>query len=66
VLATPEHPDLYDTDGSHPSLAGSYLAACVLFATLFGESPVGIASEAAGLNRAAIEMLQRAAEGGAV
>ncbi len=29
--------ELYDEDGSHPSLAGSYLAALTLAATLFGE-----------------------------
>ncbi|MDF1766906.1 MAG: hypothetical protein P1V29_11025 [Gammaproteobacteria bacterium] len=28
-------------DGSHPELEGTYLAACVVFATLYGESPVG-------------------------
>ena len=38
------HPDvtLYDADGSHPTPAGSYLAACVFAGTLFGvrvESP---------------------------
>ena len=33
--------DLYTSDGSHPSPSGSYLAACVLFATMTGESPVG-------------------------
>ena len=33
---------LYDTDGSHPSTSGSYLAACVLFAALTGDSPVGL------------------------
>lgn len=33
---------LYDKDGSHPSPAGSYLAACVFVATLFGENPVGL------------------------
>ena len=33
--------DLYSADGSHPSLAGSYLAACVLYATMTGDSPVG-------------------------
>ena len=33
--------DLYTTDGSHPSISGSYLAACVLFATMTGNSPVG-------------------------
>lgn len=37
------HPDinLYHSDGNHPSLAGTYLTACVLFATLYGDSPVG-------------------------
>ena len=34
--------NLYDTDGSHPSTSGSYLAACVLFAALTGDSPVGL------------------------
>ncbi len=33
---------LYDPDGSHPTLAGSYLAACTFFATLFHESPEGL------------------------
>lgn len=35
-----ERPDLqlYDPDGSHPSLAGSYLAACVFYTVFFGES----------------------------
>lgn len=28
-------------DGSHPNLAGTYLAACVVYASLYGESPVG-------------------------
>jgi hypothetical protein len=60
VLQMPGHPELYDRDGSHPSIAGSYLAACVLFATLFGESPVGIASEIDGLSGAEIALLQGA------
>ncbi|MFT4761492.1 MAG: hypothetical protein ACI9XO_004059 [Paraglaciecola sp.] len=34
--------DLYDPDGSHPSYAGSYLAACVFYATIFDKSPVGL------------------------
>jgi len=41
VLATNPHPVLHDKDGSHPTLAGSYLAACTLFATMFGERPEG-------------------------
>jgi hypothetical protein len=33
--------DLFQPDGSHPSAAGSYLAACVLYAALAGRSPAG-------------------------
>ena len=32
---------MYGADGSHPSWAGSYLAACVLYATLTGQDPRG-------------------------
>jgi hypothetical protein len=34
--------DLYDPDGSHPDYEGSYLAACVFYATIFDKSPVGL------------------------
>ncbi len=34
--------DLFSADGSHPSLAGSYLAACVFYASIFHKSPQGI------------------------
>lgn len=34
--------DLYYEDGSHPSPAGSYLAAAVLHATLLGRNPLGL------------------------
>ena len=34
--------DLYSSDGKHPSKAGSYLSACVLYATIFQKSPVGL------------------------
>jgi len=36
------HPEieLYDSDESHPSLAGSYVAACTFYASLFHKSPV--------------------------
>jgi hypothetical protein len=33
---------LYQPDGSHPQPAGSYLTACVLYATLYNKSPVGL------------------------
>jgi hypothetical protein len=33
--------NLYQADESHPTLQGTYLAACVFYATLFHKSPVG-------------------------
>ncbi|MCP3141742.1 SGNH/GDSL hydrolase family protein [Pyxidicoccus xibeiensis] len=46
-----QHPDvpLYLDDGSHPTPAGTYLAACTLYATLFGRSPEGLATSARGI-----------------
>lgn len=38
VRATHPEIDLYAPDGSHPSVAGTYLAACVFYCTLFHES----------------------------
>jgi hypothetical protein len=61
-LAKHNEPVLHDKDKSHPTLAGSYLAACVFFAVLFGESPVGIDLEVSGLSPANAGLLQRAAQ----
>ncbi|MFI5310320.1 MAG: hypothetical protein ACHQQ3_03740 [Gemmatimonadales bacterium] len=36
------HSALFRNDGSHPSGAGTYLAASVLYATLYGRTPVGL------------------------
>jgi hypothetical protein len=46
-----QHPGiaLYVDDGSHPAPAGTYLAACTLYATLFGRSPEGLALSARGV-----------------
>jgi len=33
---------LHDKDGSHPNPLGTYLGACVFYATLFGGNPVGL------------------------
>ena len=43
-LARKLRPDikLYDPDGSHSSTTGTYLTACVFFAVLTGESPIGL------------------------
>jgi hypothetical protein len=45
-----KHPsvELYIADGSHPTAAGTYLAACVFYATIFGRSPVGLPSKIVG------------------
>lgn len=54
-------PLLHDKDMSHPTLAGSYLAACVFFAALFGESPAGVVSDLKGLSQSDAELLQKTA-----
>lgn len=52
--------NLYSGDGSHPSLEGSYLAACTFYASLFRQSPVG-ATFIAGLDPTVAGQLQAAA-----
>ncbi|MCB9230690.1 MAG: T9SS type A sorting domain-containing protein [Bacteroidia bacterium] len=49
--------ELYQADESHPSLAGSYLVACVFYASMFAKSPVG-AYIPAGLNSTDAAILQ--------
>ena len=51
---------LWQADGSHPSMAGTYLAACVLYASITGRSPDGLV-ETAGLTPADAAILQRIA-----
>jgi hypothetical protein len=54
-------PVLYDRDQSHPTPAGSYLAACVFLAVLLKENPVGIQSDIAGLEEPDVPLLQKVA-----
>jgi hypothetical protein len=62
VRGMPEAPELYDPDGSHPTPAASYLAACVIFARLLGASPEGLpASAGLGLPADQVTLLQRVA-----
>jgi hypothetical protein len=56
-----DRPVLYDRDQSHPTLAGSYLAACVFLATLLKANPVGIERGPAGLDPDDRTLLQQAA-----
>ena len=51
---------IYKKDIKHPSVAGSYLAACVFYAALFHQSPVG-SVYTAGLEREQASILQRVA-----
>jgi hypothetical protein len=60
-LAQHDKPVLHDRDGSHPTLAGSYLAACVFLAVLLNENPVGIESGPDGLEKQDLAALQAAA-----
>ncbi len=60
-LSEHESPVLHDKDGSHPTLAGSYLAACVLYSVLFGESPAEIATPVEGLGDDDAALLRAAA-----
>jgi hypothetical protein len=51
---------LHDRDQSHPTPAGTYLAACVFLAALFNQNPVGLDPGPAGLDRQDMALLQRA------
>jgi hypothetical protein len=56
-----EKPQLYDQDQSHPTLAGTYLAACVFLAVLLKANPVGVETGPAGLSTQDMIALQHAA-----
>ena len=60
VRATNPTINLYSADGSHPSVAGTYLAACTFYASLFRKSPVG-ATFIATLDQSTATILQNAA-----
>jgi len=58
-----QHPSigLYTSDGSHPSIYGSYLAACVHYATIYRKTPVG-AQYISSLSSSDAAILQQATE----
>lgn len=56
-----DRPALHDRDQSHPSPAGSYLAACTFLSVLFGENPVGLPGEVPGVGPEELVLLQKAA-----
>lgn len=61
-----QRPDLRlhkDYDGSHPNMAGTYLAACVVYAAVYGKSPVGNSYDYFGaVDKATAGFLQKVAE----
>ena len=59
-LSEHDRPVLYDRDQSHPTLAGSYLAACVFLAVLLSANPLWIDSGPAGLDKQDISAIQAA------
>ena len=61
VLGAGGGPVLHDEDGSHPTLAGSYLAACVLFRTLAGLPAPERGADPEGLSAAEARLLRGAA-----
>lgn len=54
-----DHPDidLWQSDNSHPTAAGTYLAACVFYATIFRQSPYGLSFDG-GLAGSQAQILQ--------
>jgi len=61
VLRKHGEPVLHDQDQSHPTLAGSYLAACVFLRVLFNENPLGIDVDVEGLAPKHRALLQKSA-----
>jgi hypothetical protein len=60
-LAKHDDPILHDRDQSHPTLAGSYLAACVFLAVLLKEDPRGLEVGGEGLSKQDMARLQNVA-----
>ncbi|MBI5498674.1 MAG: hypothetical protein HY907_00400 [Deltaproteobacteria bacterium] len=60
-----DHPSivLFDADGSHPSAAGTYLAACVFYSVLTGRRLTAIGGAPAGLSEPDAAALRAVAEG---
>ena len=52
--------ELWQSDGSHPTESGTYLAACVFYAAIFQESPQGL-SYTAGIPEETAQTLQSVA-----
>lgn len=52
------HYSLYDADGTHPSVLGSYLVACLYYELFFDRSPVGVTFRPNGVGEDEAKYLQ--------
>lgn len=50
--------ELYSSDGSHPSMAGSYAAACSFYTMLFHENPLNITHVPSGVDGATAQQIR--------
>ena len=62
LVAKHDQPVLHAEDGSHPTVAGSYLAACTFYATLFGGDPTKFETDVGNLSDEERKLLQRIAK----
>ena len=62
LLAKHDEPVLHSADGSHPTVAGSYLAAYTFYCTLFGGNPTKFETNFGNLTDAEHKLLQRIAK----
>jgi hypothetical protein len=53
--------DMYGPDREHPSIHGSYLATCVVYATIYGTDPTGFSYRPPGISAEDAAFLQRTA-----
>jgi hypothetical protein len=61
VLEQEPQLELWGIDGIHPSLEGSFLAANVIYATIFNESPLGLPFSSDDIGEGMRELLQKIA-----
>ena len=61
--AVHEHPEigLFAEDNHHPSPAGTYLAACVFYASIYGSSPEGLSVNVTGVKEAEALLIKKMA-----
>ena len=62
MLERHDTPELHAEDGSHPTLAGSYLAACVFYTTLFDGDLKDLETEVEGLSHEEGRLLRQIAQ----